>query len=347
MRIVLAYTGGPLGTAAIPWLRDRHRADVIAVTLDLGPGRVLEAARDRALAAGAVRAHVVDAREAFVHDFVLPALRADADDGRGEARDRDALQPAALAHALLGRTLVEIARIERAVAVAHPHRAGRLARVRLESAVQALNPSLTVVPVADGWPESRAQIRAEAAGRGVPLPLEDDRAYVVSANVWGRTLTPHDEGPAIATLPESAWTLTRPMPACPEEPAVVDLRFDAGMPVSINGVSMPLLDLVQSLGTIAGAHGVGRTRRGQAWVEAPAAVVILAAHQALQARVWDTDTRAFASTVSRRYAELVDWGGWFLPLREALDGFVAQTQQAVSGTVRMRMSRSACTAVEP
>lgn len=350
MRIVLAYSGGLRSTAAIPWLRARHRADVVAVTLDLGYGRALEAVRDRALAAGAVRAHVVDGRDGFARDLVLPALRADvraAHAGREAEQDsgvnQGALQPRALGQTALGPALLDIARIERAVAVAHACAADSPERIRVESALRALHPATTTMAVADEWPASRADILAGARGQRLPLAADVADAAVVDANLWGRTLWCRPGEPAPARWPESAFAITRPVSACPQEPAVVQVRFERGTPTAINGVHMPFVDLVQSLGTIAGAHGVGRIRQGDEWVEAPAPTVLLTAHSALQSTTWDDEVRAFAESVSRRYAEVIAQGGWFRRIREVLDALIASSQRDVSGTVALRVCRAEVT----
>lgn len=327
MRIVLPFDGNPVATAAITWLRERHHADVVALMVDLGQGRALEAARDRALKAGAVRAHVIDARETFARDFVLPSLRAEAgtDDDPGICR----LAPRALGQLVLSRTLVETARIERAAGIAHTCPADGLDRARVEAAVTAAG-GLRVHPLAE---ESGVIASTESRGdRGPGIPVDAD------VNVWGRTIRPTGDE-ADAPLPESAFRLTRARALCAVEPACVAIRFEAGTPTAVNGVTMPVLELVQTLSTIAGAHGVGRVRRGATWIEAPAAVLLLVAHHTLQGRAWDADTQAFARTVSARYAELIHAGGWFLPLRESLDASVARAQQRVTGTVSLQLRK--------
>jgi len=265
MRIVLAYSGGLRTTAAIPWLRDRHHADVIAVTVDLGQGRALESVRDRALAAGARRAHVVDARDAFARDVVLPALRAGV----------SGVPPRLFGQAMLGRTLVDVARIERAVAIAHGALAGSRDAQRIELPVRSLNPGLTLVPMAADAPTDRQALAAYARAHHIDVRPDDEVA--ADLNLWGRTLgwSAGDGAPA-----DSAFTLTRAAAVTPGEPALVDLQFDSGRPVSINGVAMSFPDLVQSLATIAGTHGIGRLPVDGAWVEAPAATVLHTAHQA-------------------------------------------------------------------
>lgn len=327
MRIVLAYSGGPRTTAAIPWLRERHRADVIAVALDLGQGRALESLRDRALAAGAVRAHVVDARDAFARDVVLPALRAGV----------SGVSPRVLGQAMLGPTLVDVARIERAVAVAYVAAPGSADAARLETPLRALNPALSLLAVAAGTPPDRGGADVADPGARHPDTPYESGSPTVDLNLWGRTLpsSAPDQPPG-----DAAFTLTRPTAACPDEPAVVDLQFDSGTPVSINGVAMSFTDLVQSLGTIAGTHGLGRVWLGDGWVEAPAATVLQAAHQTLRACRLDPGTQAFAATVALRYAELLAAGGWCLPLRGALDAFVMQAERPVTGTVRVRLRKA-------
>ncbi|MBM3771253.1 MAG: hypothetical protein FJW27_08200 [Acidimicrobiia bacterium] len=351
MRIVLAYSGGLRSTAAIPWLRARQRADVVAVTLDLGYGRALEAVRDRALAAGAVRAHVVDGRDGFARELVLPALRADvrtasaSRDGDTSAAVSDgALQPRALGQTALGPTLLDIARIERAVAVAHACEANSPDRIRLESALHALHPATTTIAVGDEWPASRADILARARDQRLPLPGDVSDSTVVDANIWGRTMWWRQQGEAAPLgWPESAFAMTRPPTAWPAEPAELQVRFDRGTPTALNGVPMSFVDLLQSLETIAGAHGVGRSRQGSAWVEAPAATVLLMAHSALQAAIWDEEVRQFAESLSRRYAELIDRGGWFRPVREVLDASVESSQRQVTGVVALRVCRAEVT----
>ena len=368
MRIILAYAGGLAATEAIPWLRARYRADVVTVTLDLGQGRALEAVRDRALAAGAVRAHVVDGREAFTRDVLVPALRGDV----------DGVSPRILAQAVLGPTLVDLARIERAVAVAHTCATGSGDRRRLEAAVQVLNPALTLIPIAVEHPVTTDELAMFARSHQLLTPPAADGVRAVDSNLWGRTLSLVSAGAEHAMPPESAFTLTRPVNDCPQEPATIDLYFDSGVPMSINRVAMPFVDLVQTVVTIAGRHGVGRQRiavtsgeiaraptagesragaggearewaagetderaagESDAWIESPAAAVLHTAHRVLQARLWDGETSAFAAIVRRRLRDALLDGGWSLPLRSALDAFVMEAQRRISGTVRLSLSR--------
>ncbi|MGE3704753.1 MAG: argininosuccinate synthase domain-containing protein [Vicinamibacterales bacterium] len=335
MRIVLAFSGGLRPLAAIPWLRATHRADVIAVIVDLGHGRALEAVRDRALAAGAVRAHVVDAREAFARDFVLPSLRADAVPADGLPR------PLPLGRPAIGRALVDIARIERAVAVAHGAEPASADAVRLESAVAALDPGLTLLRPAADMARPAEGLREYLRAERVPLP-PDPPAGTAAAdiNVWGRTLVPAARGEGEVGPPPPAALAPQP----PVEAAFVEVRFESGTPVALNGVAMPFVELVQTLGAIAGAHGVGRVDLEGLDLDAPAAVALHTAHRALRAG-WRDDLRAFHAAVSAAYARLIDEGRWFGPLRSGLDAFVAETQRELSGAIRLKLFQARCEAI--
>jgi argininosuccinate synthase len=324
-RIVLAYSGSLATSAAIPWLREQHDAEVVTVTLDVGQERELAAVRERALALGAVRAHVVDARDEFVRDFLLPALAAGALDGG-----------AALAQALVARRLVDVARMESAAAVAHGARPGTEPATIIERSVAALDPALAIVaPAALSGAELLAFARSHAVPAPPPLP------YRIDASLLGRVVTAVGAG----TIPDEAWTLTRPAEDCPDEAAVLDLEFAAGVPVRANGVEMSMLELIESLETIAGAHGVGRAQSGAAVVEAPAVAVLAAAHRALERSVIGDDLANLKEQLAVVYARLVTGGDWFSVRREAVDAFAGVVQRRVTGSVRLELLRGSCTVV--
>lgn len=342
-RIVLGYSGG-LGTSvAIKWLAEQYHAEIIAVTLDLGQGQDLEEVRDRALALGAARAHVLDAREEFAHDYVLPSLKAEA-----MYEDRHPLA-VALGRLLIARKLVDIAAIEHVSTVAHGC-TGR-DQVSFDTAVRALNPQITVIAPAREWSMTRAQEIEYADARGVRLPATLDRPYSTDSNLWGRSIERGALAAPWSDAPEDFYTLTRAPATCPDEPAYIEIAFERGVPSAINGVSMPLVDLIGSLTIIAGAHGVGRidpveNRRvgigARDICEAPAAVVLHTAHTELGKLVTPRDVKRFARTVSLQYADLVGNGLWFTPLRQALDAFVERVQERVSGIVRVKLSKGDC-----
>jgi argininosuccinate synthase len=309
-RIVLAHSGGPDTLAAIPGLAARFQAEVVTLTLDLGQGGDLTDVRERALAAGAARAHVIDAREEFARDFLLPSLHA-------AALDRDGRpQAAAIGRALIAKRLVDVAQMESAFAVAY----GR----GLETAVRVLDPSLAVVSIGGNVAE---------------------KTWPGSANLWGRCVTG-----------EGAFTLTRAAADCPDEPASLEIEFEAGIPVRANGIEMSMLELIESVEIIAGAHGVGRleypgpranaTRAepeaGLLADEVPAAVVLHLAHRELEALVTPPDFARLKLELSAAYSNLVREGRWFSPTREAIDAFVGTIQPRVTGSIRLDLFRGEC-----
>ena len=295
-RIVLAYTGSLQTSMAIRALAGVDGAEVVTLTLDLGQGRDLEEVRDRALATGAVRAHVLDAREEFARDFVLPALRA------GALRNGRHPMGKELAWPLIASKLVDIASVERASAVAHGCTDGD--QQRIGACVAALDP-----------------VDVMAAGCG-------DVAQRAHANLWGRACA---EDAARVEAPDS--------------PADVEITFEQGVPVAINGVPMPLMELIESLSVIAGQHGVGWIEAGPRGIgaggdhayEAPAAVVLHAARIALDTAVLPPDLLRLKQDRAIAYANLVSEGLWFTEGRETMDALNVKMEEKVTGSVRIRL----------
>src|SRR4051812_25722114 len=249
-RIVLAYSGGLDTSIAIAWLAEKYTAEVIAVTLDIGQGRELTDVRERALTVGAARAHVLDVRDEFASDYILPALQAGA-----LYEDRYPLATA-LSRPLIARKLVDVARMEGASVIAHGCNGKANDELRLELGVRALDPSMTVLAPARIWGMTRDELVVYAKARHIPIPADDP--YTVDTNLWGRSIERGVLEDPWQESPEDIYTLTRSPLLCPSEPAYVEIEFDQGVPVRANGVEMPLVELIESLETIAGAHGVGR-----------------------------------------------------------------------------------------
>ena len=345
-RIVLAYSGGLDTSVAIPWLKERYGADVIAVTLDLGQGTDLEEVRDRALATGAERAHVLDARDEFARAYISPALKAEA-----VYEDRYPLGTA-LSRPLIARKLVEIAEIEQATAIAHGCDEGKgNDQVRLERTARALNPSLTVLAPSCESGMTRQEAIEYARVRNISVPITASQPLSIDSNLWGRSVEWGFLEDPWTEPPEEIYALTKAASQAPDEPAYVELTFEAGVPTAINGVAMPFLDLIASLGMIAGAYGVGRIdmvenrvfdAKSREVYEAPAAVVLHAAHKELQKLVVPKDLERFSRAVSLQYADVIYNGLWFTPLREALDAFVNKVQEQVSGTIRLKLFKGDC-----
>jgi argininosuccinate synthase len=322
-RIVLAYSGGSVTTAAIGWLKAAHHAEVIAVILDFGQGGDLEAVRDLALAHGAARAHVLDLRDEFARRYVARVLKADA-----LYEDRYPLE-SALAWPLVACKLRDIAGIEHAASVAHGGTAAAGGLSPLDVTIRAVCPKLPVIALPPGEIAPAPEVNGSLWGRSIGFPVTDE---------------PWDEPP------EDLYTLTRSGGECPNEPAYVELSFERGVAVAINGVAMPLVDLIASLTTIAGAHGVGRLDlvegrpdgRFRKVFEAPAAIVLHTAHRELTKVVAGRDLDRFNRQVRVKYADLICHGLWFTPFREALDAFVDKVQERVTGDVRLKLFKGTC-----
>ena len=344
-RIVLAYSGGLDTSVAIPWLVDRYDAEVIAVTLDLGQGRELEDVRERALAVGAVRAHVVDVRGEFARDYVLPALQA------GALYEGRYPMATSLGRPLIAKRLVEIADLEGASAIAHGCTGKGNDQVRIDVSARAVNPAIRVIAPARIWNMSRPDEIAYAQARNIPVPATVDSPYSTDANLWGRSIECGVLEDPWTEPPEEIYTMTRAPAECPDTPAYVEIAFDAGVPTEVNGVAMPLIDLIDSLETIAGAHGVGRIDmvenrlvgiKSREIYEAPAATVLHAAHHELEMLVIPRDLERVKDGLGRVYADLVYNGLWFTQTREAIDAFVANVQPRVTGTVRLKLFKGDC-----
>jgi argininosuccinate synthase len=312
-RIVFAHSGSDASTAAIATLAAEHGAEVVTLTLDVGQDQELEDVRDRALHAGAARAHVVDAKEEFAYEFILPALQT------GALLIGHEPMAFPLAQSLVGKKLVEIAQIEEAAAVAH-HGSGA-ARARIENAVHALSPGLRVI------------------ARGG----ESGRTAGVRTNLWGRAA---DAADAPGAPPEAIYAWTKSPSAAPDAGADVEIAFERGVPTAVNGVPLGVTELIESLSIIGGQHGVGRVLSTHEDVrpgalrcihETPAATVLHAAYEAVESHIVPDDLRRLKQTLRGEYGALAAAGLWFTELREALDAFSAVVQKQVSATVRVRL----------
>jgi argininosuccinate synthase len=332
-RIVLAYSGSLSTTVAIPWLTETYGAEIVTVTVDLGADQELGTVRDRALAAGAVRAHVLDVREEFAHDYVLRALKADA-----------MLVGASLSRPLLARKLVEVADMEQADAVAHGCTA-ELDHVRFDTAARALSPGNMVLAPALEWGMTRQEQVQYARVRGISVPASVDGVHKIDATLWGRSIKCGPLEGQRTDAREGMHTLTQAAEDCPHEAAYVEMTFERGVPTAINGVSMGLVELIASLGTIAGAHGVGRDTNQDMIYEAPAAVVLHTARGELHRLVAAPEVERFSHIVRHHYTAIGCSGLWFTPLREALDAYLDRVHEQVTGLVRLKLFKGDCRGV--
>jgi argininosuccinate synthase len=348
-KVVLAYSGGLDTSVIIKWLIDRYDYQVIAFIADLGQGEDVKAIRRKALRTGAVKAIVRDCRKEFAERYVLPALQA------GAVYERKYLLATALGRPLIAEHLVSIAREEGAEAVAHGSTGKGNDQVRFDVSVMALDPDLKIIaPVREWELTSRDDEIAYARKHGIPVPVTRDKPYSIDRNLWGTSIecgvledpwtAPPDDIFAAVTLPHLA----------PDRPREIEIGFTKGVPSSLNGKRLALVSLIEEVNRLGGKHGIGISDmvenrlvgiKSREVYEAPGATVLHTAHRELESLVLDRETMHFKEMLVTKYAELVYYGWWFSPLREALDAFVASTQRSVTGKVRLRLYKGTCHAV--
>jgi argininosuccinate synthase len=340
-KLVLAYSGGLDTSVGIRWLKDQGY-EVVALTIDLGEKKDLEAIQDRALRVGAEASYVVDGKVPFLRDFVWPSLQA------GAVYEKEYPLATALGRPLIAALLVQIARREGAQGIAHGCTGKGNDQVRFDVTTAALAPELKVVAPVREWGMNREDEIEYARVHGIEVPASIESPYSVDENLWGRSIEagiledPWEEPPA------DVFEWTAAPERCPDQPTYLELGFKEGLPVSLDGKPITAVELVERLNQLGGANGVGRIDhlenrligiKSREIYEAPAAVLLLQAHQALEDITLPKDVSRFKEQVAAQWAQLVYDGLWFSPLREALYAFVAQTQRHVTGQVRMKLYR--------
>ena len=340
-RVVLAYSGGLDTSVGIGWIAEETGAEVVAVAVDVGQGgEDMEQIRKRALACGAVEAVVADARDEFAEQFCLPALQADA-----LYMDRYPLV-SALSRPLIVKHLVEAAKYHGASTVAHGCTGKGNDQVRFEVGIQALAPDLNVIaPVRDfAWTREKAIQYAEE--RSLPIDVTKKSPFSIDQNVWGRAV----ETGFLEDLWNAPTKDVYSYTGDPQQFQAADeliIRFEKGVPVAIDGEPVTMLQAIQQLNERAGKHGVGRLDmvedrlvgiKSREVYEAPGAIALIAAHQELENVTVERDLARFKRTVSQRWTELVYDGLWYSPLKRALDSFIADSQQHVSGEIRLELA---------
>ena len=345
-KIVLAYSGGLDTTVAVPWLKEQYDADIITLTIDLGMVD-LEAIRLRALSIGAAEAVTVDGKQALVDEFVMPSLQA------GTVYEDQYPLATALGRPLIARYLVEVAREHGAYAVAHGCTGKGNDQVRLEVGVAALAPELRVIAPIRDWGMSRDDEIEYAQARNLPVSARTNR-FSTDENLWGRSVEAGELEDPWLEPPEDAYAWTRSVSEAPDEPAYVELRFEAGVPTAVDGEAMTCVDLVRHLNALAGSHGVGRIDhvenrlvgiKSREIYECPAAVVLHAAHAALETMTLSKDQARTKARLAQEYADVIYNGLWYTAHRNDLDAYVQSTQRFVTGDIRVRLHKGACTVV--
>ncbi len=337
-RVVLAYSGGLDTSVAVHWLGSELGYEVIAVAVDVGQGGDLSPLPGRARAAGAVEAVVIDARDEFAADFCAPTLAANAlYEGRYPL-------VSALSRPVIVRHLVAQARLHGAVAVAHGCTGKGNYQVRFDVATRALAPDLDIVAPVRTWGMTREQTIDYAEKHDLPLTISRDRIYSIDENLWGRAIECGILEDPWAAPPEDIYSRTV---ARATEPFEVNVGFEAGVPTSLDGEALGLVDLVNHLDRLVGSTGFGRVDmvegrrvgiKSREVYEAPAALALTAAHLDLEGLTLERSVMHEKARLEPLFAELAYDGMWFSPLREAVSAFMASTQRFVSGEVRLRLS---------
>jgi argininosuccinate synthase len=342
-KIVLAYSGGLDTTVAAKWLTETRGFEVIALTIDLGSQPNLPAIRQRGLKAGATRAYVLDARQPFIERFCWPALQA------GALYQGQYPLATALGRPLIAQLLVEVANREGATWVAHGSTGKGNDQVRFDIAVGALAPQLKVLaPLRDGMSMTREQEIAYVRAHDLEVEVKPESPYSVDENLWGRSIEAGVLEDALLMPPEDAFLWTSSVDNAPATAHIVELAFEKGIPVAIDGRSIQGTQLVDELNRLGGRHGVGRIDmiedrfvgiKSREVYEAPAAVILHLAHRALEDLVLDAEAARFKASVSQEYARLVYQGRWFTSHRRDLDAYVRSSQAACTGTVRVKLHK--------
>jgi argininosuccinate synthase len=340
-KIVVAYSGGLDTSVIVKWLQENYNASVVTVTGDLGQKKELIGVAEKAVAVGVETVHIVDLKEKFVSDYIFPALRA------GALYEHSYPMATALGRPLLAAALVDVARREGCDAVAHGCTGKGNDQVRFEAAIAALAPELKVIaPVRDWEFRSREDEIEYCIQHNIPVAASKASPYSIDENLWGTSIECGALEDTTVEPPTDAWQRTVSPQDAPDEPTTVMIEFLKGVPVALNGVELPGVELIDQLNDIAGANGVGRIDlvenrlvgiKSREIYEAPAAVVLHFAHRELERLTLDKDTAHYKAKLAHDYADLIYNGQWFSPLRCALDGFVNETQKTVNGTVTVKL----------
>jgi argininosuccinate synthase len=341
-KVVLAYSGGLDTSVAIRWLKDNYGLDTIALTIDVGNEKDISAVAAKARQIGAVKAITIDAREDFLKYFVWPALQANA------AYEGTYPLATALARPLIAKLLVDVARQEGAVAVAHGCTGKGNDQVRFDVSIMALAPDLKIIAPVREWKLTRDAEIEYAAAHGIPVAATSASPYSVDANLWGRSVEAGVLEDPWSEPPADVWDWTASPDEAPTTPTEITITFDQGVPVALDGETFEAVTLVQKLNSLAGAHGVGRIDmienrlvgiKSREVYEAPAATVLLAAHKALESLALSRDQARLKESLAGEYARLIYNGQWYTALHADLMAFISSSQRFVSGDVRVKLHR--------
>ena len=344
-KVVLAYSGGLDTSVAVKWLEESYHLKVITLTVDIGNVPNLEAIKQKALKVGAIKALVVDAKETFIKSFAFPALQADA------VYEGQYPLATALGRPLIAQILAETAKREGATVVAHGCTGKGNDQVRIDVSVATLAPELKIMAPGREWNMTREQTIEYARAHNIPVPITRASPYSIDENLWGRAIECGVLEDTWNEPPEDVFLWTKSPEETPAKPAYLEIGFERGIPVSLDGQKLDGVTLVQRVHDLAGQHGIGRIDhvenrlvgiKSREVYEAPAATVLLKAHQALEDLVLAKEQLRFKSRVAAEFADLIYNGLWFTGMRQDLAAYVESTQRYVTGTIRVKLFKGNC-----
>jgi argininosuccinate synthase len=348
-KVVLAYSGGLDTSCAVRWIKDKYNADVICFSAFIGEVPNAAKLKKKALAAGASKVYIEDLKGVFAKDYILPALWAHA---RYEGKY---LMATTLGRPLIAKRLVEIAEKEKAEYVAHGCSGKGNDQVRLEVGIRSLNPKLKIIAPLKEWEFRSREEEVEYADLyKIPVDVTKKSIYSIDKNIWGIAIEAGILEDPWTAPPNDAFVMTKNLDQVPNKPKQVIVQFEKGIPVAVNGRRMKLGSLIEILNKMAGDYGIGRIDmienrlvgiKSREIYEAPAGTVLMAAHEELESLIFDRELMHYKRVLSEKYSELVYYGLWFSPLKEALDGFFESGQRLVTGEVKFRFEKGHATII--
>jgi len=348
-KVVLAYSGGLDTSVMIPWLKDKYGCEVVAMAADLGQAEELEGLKEKGIKTGASKVYIEDLKKEFVENYLFKMIKA------GAVYEGRYLLGTSIARPLIAKRQVEIAKKEGADAVAHGATGKGNDQVRFELTYKALAPELKIIAPWREWEiKSRAEEMEYAKKRGISVPTTKEKPYSSDRNLWHISF----EGGILEDInsepKEDMFVLSVSPEKAPDKPTYIEVTFEAGVPVAIDGKKMDGVSLVSKLNEIGGANGIGRVDivenrlvgiKSRGVYETPGGTILMIAHRDLESITLERDTSHYKEQVAIKYAELVYYGQWFSPLKASLDKFIDETQVSVNGTVRLKLYKGNCMVV--
>ncbi|NLM75554.1 MAG: argininosuccinate synthase [Clostridiaceae bacterium] len=341
-KIVLAYSGGLDTSIIIPWLKENYDAEVIAVAADVGQGKELDNLKEKAIKTGASKIYIEDVTEEFITDYIYPTLKA------GAVYEGKYLLGTSFARPIIAKRLVEIAEKEGATAICHGATGKGNDQVRFELSIKALAPHLKIIAPWRIWDiRSREDAIDYAMERNIPIPVSKEENYSRDRNIWHLSHEGSElEDPANEPLYDRLLQLSVTPEEAPDKPTYVEIEFERGIPVKVDGKALSPVELLKYLNKVGGENGIGTVdivenrlvgMKSRGVYETPGGTILYEAHEKLESITLDRDTAHYKALVAQRFAELVYYGQWFTPLREALSAFVDATQRYVTGKVKLKL----------